>query len=221
MDLTKESFDEHCQKNGLRNTFDNNFPEESSIRFWSKGNYINYIFELSCLYGYIETAKWLYYNFRNIISLDCINETLMSGILHNNIDIVKWLLTLSFKDTPLYNQARFKLCCKYGYIELAKILLNKTLVNLDCYGEEIFEESCEEGHKNAVEYMMFELGFYKSSICKKYPICHEILIEYLIHQKNFQRKRLLMNLYTQNGKNDDSRLILISHYCFEICLTLL
>ncbi|KAJ3308149.1 hypothetical protein HDV04_001724, partial [Boothiomyces sp. JEL0838] len=107
----------------------------------------NILIRSCCKYGYMDILVH-YINHPNV-DLQCFGNTpLISACKSNHIQVVE--LLLKTLDPSVNNNECIRICAKYGYIDLVKLLLKDPRVT----PTDTLWRCCINGHYNTVEYLM-------------------------------------------------------------------
>jgi len=119
--LTKEKFEEYCKEHNLRYEFNEKCYYEIELK--EKFD-INYLFITICTYGYIETAKWLYNDYKKYIYINFDNYIAFTNSCKcGYFELAKWLYSLGIDIMDIDNVYGFVWSvCKQNHIEIAKWL---------------------------------------------------------------------------------------------------
>ncbi|KAJ3268041.1 hypothetical protein HDV01_003513 [Terramyces sp. JEL0728] len=116
----------------------------------------NILVRSSCKYGYMEML--LHYINHPKVDLQCFNNApLVSACKSNHIQIVELLLKTI--DPSVNNNECIRICAKYGYIDLVKLLLRDPRV----VPTDTLWRCCINGHFSTVKYLMDYVEPYESN----------------------------------------------------------
>ncbi|AYV81530.1 MAG: hypothetical protein Harvfovirus39_9 [Harvfovirus sp.] len=147
----------------------------------------NRAFQISCVKGDLEKAKWLFslgarltendhddlfgYNSRFthleitewLYSVGQINISLLSidsfayCCFNGNLDIVKWLYDKNEFDIHVFNEYIFRWCCWYGNLNVVKWLYSLGGLDSHAINDESFRWACSNGHLDVCKWL-YDLG---------------------------------------------------------------
>lgn len=169
----KELFEKCCQKGFL------NISKLLKNVFHIRDTDLNEALILSCEYGYLELAKWLYSLYNTYKQNDHINKAFELSCLNGHIGIAKWLLedneislnTIndifnkscyndnfriaiwlhSLKPVKCENYTFIK-CCKYGLLNMIQWILSKYQIDQD-HINQAFIQCCYEKQLKTAEWL--------------------------------------------------------------------
>lgn len=82
-----------------------------------------------------------------------VNNILTYSCMYNNIDIVKFILPKKL-EFNLNTEFEFAWACRRGYLELAKLLLERDVgIDIHCAEEFAFIYACANGHLNVAQWL--------------------------------------------------------------------
>lgn len=193
--------------------------------FYSLG--INYVyginscipraFQLSCITGHLDMAKYLYSSEQIDIHLK--KEKVFRTVCHNgHMEIVKWLYQLDSHnkiDIHVKNENAFRKACVYNNINIVKYLFSieeDNKIDIRAKNDYAFRVSCRKTKRNCrVEFMVdnysnLEIIKLLASLCKDYVPEIKTHIKYLnkydsyITTRNgyFEVEKLLLSLQNKN-----------------------
>ena len=112
----------------------------------------------ACHYGYLDLAKYLYENKRQIdIHLD--DECAFRISCHNgHLNIAKWLYSIAKINIHVANDDVFRKACKYGHLNVVEWLYNlskmdNNKINIHTYDDEAFRLACYNGHEDIARWL--------------------------------------------------------------------